>query len=82
MPMTYDFPADFLWGVATASYQIEGAHDDRPPRGRIGRGRRLRSRRGAASSELRATGLACRALDGSGSVLRGRVAATQRIPVS
>ena len=21
------FPADFVWGVATASYQIEGAHD-------------------------------------------------------
>ena len=21
------FPADFLWGAATASYQIEGAHD-------------------------------------------------------
>ena len=22
-----DFPADFLWGASTASYQIEGAHD-------------------------------------------------------
>ena len=21
----YDFPADFLWGAATAAYQIEGA---------------------------------------------------------
>ena len=21
------FPKDFLWGAATASYQVEGAHD-------------------------------------------------------
>ena len=24
------FPKDFVWGAATASYQIEGAHDDEP----------------------------------------------------
>ena len=23
--LTYDFPDDFIWGAATASYQIEGA---------------------------------------------------------
>jgi len=23
-----DFPDGFLWGAATASYQIEGAHDE------------------------------------------------------
>ncbi len=28
MPRTFELPADFLWGVATASYQIEGAHDE------------------------------------------------------
>lgn len=26
--MEYKFPQDFLWGAATASYQIEGAHDE------------------------------------------------------
>lgn len=26
--MTYDFPGDFLWGAATAAYQVEGAHRD------------------------------------------------------
>jgi beta-glucosidase len=25
MPINYDFPENFLWGAATASYQIEGA---------------------------------------------------------
>jgi len=28
MPVTRRFPADFLWGAATASYQIEGAVDE------------------------------------------------------
>jgi beta-glucosidase len=23
-----DFPKDFIWGASTASYQIEGAHDE------------------------------------------------------
>ena len=27
MSHSYAFPTDFAWGVATASYQIEGAHD-------------------------------------------------------
>jgi len=33
MPITYPFPKDFLWGAATASYQIEGAvnEDGRKP---------------------------------------------------
>ncbi len=26
--MSYDFPADFEWGTATAAYQIEGAIAD------------------------------------------------------
>ncbi|MDN6425540.1 MAG: family 1 glycosylhydrolase, partial [Bifidobacterium crudilactis] len=27
--MTFTFPPDFLWGTATASYQVEGAvHED------------------------------------------------------
>ena len=25
---TYNFPPDFVWGAATASYQIEGAWDE------------------------------------------------------
>ena len=28
MAQTYDFPEDFTWGAATASYQIEGAVDE------------------------------------------------------
>jgi beta-glucosidase/6-phospho-beta-glucosidase/beta-galactosidase len=29
MPMTrYNFPSDFLWGAATAPYQIEGAWNE------------------------------------------------------
>jgi beta-glucosidase len=33
MPATFSFPPGFLWGTATASYQIEGAHaeDGRKP---------------------------------------------------
>jgi beta-glucosidase/6-phospho-beta-glucosidase/beta-galactosidase len=27
MQTTRSFPADFLWGTATSSYQIEGGHD-------------------------------------------------------
>lgn len=27
MLMSKDFPKDFMWGTATSSYQIEGAHD-------------------------------------------------------
>ncbi|MBN1959939.1 MAG: beta-glucosidase [Deltaproteobacteria bacterium] len=27
MPLRSDFPDNFLWGTATAAYQIEGAHD-------------------------------------------------------
>ncbi len=25
MPQTQSFPADFVWGCSTASYQVEGA---------------------------------------------------------
>jgi len=28
MPDTYNFPADFIWGSATSSFQIEGATDE------------------------------------------------------
>ncbi|TVR44779.1 MAG: beta-glucosidase [Planctomycetota bacterium] len=28
MNQSYEFPADFMWGAATASYQIEGAADE------------------------------------------------------
>jgi len=27
-PLSFDFPADFVWGAATSSYQIEGATDE------------------------------------------------------